>query len=229
MNARYYQTQHACIVLNQDFKDLKAMNLLHHPKIINYRFKRYLLFIFATFSKIQALLHFIRGDYFFNSTPNSFDYTDLLDDTTPKVHSPAAAAAAEDDTFAIQIADNSTSSTLPNSNPDLIKKQTDYFGQSKSSLPSSSPFSIGHVHHRQAPPDEYRIFCYELLIRVLKHNRDRVSNLWPMVRFHIIELLIRSDKINSIYVERIFVGFLSLATCTLHKQEMTSQVKKHLI
>ncbi|KAK4467274.1 hypothetical protein MN116_009006 [Schistosoma mekongi] len=71
--------------------------------------------------------------------------------------------------------------------------------------------------------DNCRVFCLELLIRVLMHNRDRLASFWSLVRYYLADLLLSAQSSN-LLVERIVVGFLRLAICLLRRHEVTSQI-----
>ncbi|VDP86335.1 unnamed protein product [Echinostoma caproni] len=71
--------------------------------------------------------------------------------------------------------------------------------------------------------EDCRIFCLELLVRVLLHNRDRMTTIWPNVQYYLADLLLTAPEPGPL-VERVVVGFLRLATCLLRRHEMTSQV-----
>nr|CAH8861194.1 unnamed protein product [Trichobilharzia regenti] len=71
--------------------------------------------------------------------------------------------------------------------------------------------------------DDCRVFCLELLIRVLMHNRDRFAGFWSLVRYHLADVLLSTRPPNHL-VERIIVGFLRLAICLLRRHEVTSQI-----
>ncbi|CAH8861888.1 unnamed protein product [Trichobilharzia szidati] len=71
--------------------------------------------------------------------------------------------------------------------------------------------------------DDCRVFCLELLIRVLMHNRDRLAGFWSLVRYYLADLLL-STRPPNLLVERIIVGFLRLAICLLRRHEVTSQI-----
>ncbi|KAL3311845.1 hypothetical protein Ciccas_009569 [Cichlidogyrus casuarinus] len=70
---------------------------------------------------------------------------------------------------------------------------------------------------------ECRVFCLELLMRVLLTNRDRVHSLWSKVRIRLAEVILCSDT-PTFMVERVCVGLLRLAVRMLRKQEMTLQM-----
>ncbi|CAL8090226.1 unnamed protein product [Calicophoron daubneyi] len=74
-----------------------------------------------------------------------------------------------------------------------------------------------------AASDDCRIFCLELLVRILLHNRDRVSALWPLGQCYLADILLNANEPTPL-VERIVVGFLRLATCLLRRHEMASQI-----
>ncbi|CAH8617968.1 unnamed protein product [Schistosoma rodhaini] len=71
--------------------------------------------------------------------------------------------------------------------------------------------------------DDCRVFCLELLIRVLMRNRDRLVCFWSLVRYYLVDLLL-SSRSPSLIVERVIVGFLRLAICLLRRHEVTSQI-----
>ncbi|TNN16797.1 Golgi-specific brefeldin A-resistance guanine nucleotide exchange factor 1 [Schistosoma japonicum] len=71
--------------------------------------------------------------------------------------------------------------------------------------------------------DNCRVFCLELLIRVLMHNRDRLQCFWSLVRYYLADLLLSAHS-PDLLVERIVVGFLRLAICLLRRHEVTSQI-----
>lgn len=73
--------------------------------------------------------------------------------------------------------------------------------------------------------EECRIFCLELLVRVLLHNRDRMTIIWPNVQYYLADMLLTAPEPSPL-VERVVVGFLRLATCLLRRHEMTSQVSR---
>ncbi|CAH8575260.1 unnamed protein product [Schistosoma intercalatum] len=71
--------------------------------------------------------------------------------------------------------------------------------------------------------DDCRVFCLELLIRVLMRNRDRLVCFWSLVRYYLVDLLL-SARSSNLLVERVIVGFLRLAICLLRRHEVTSQI-----
>ncbi|VDP38531.1 unnamed protein product [Schistosoma curassoni] len=82
-----------------------------------------------------------------------------------------------------------------------------------------SPFTATGV----TSSDDCRVFCLELLIRVLMRNRDRLVCFWSLVRYYLVDLLL-SARSSNLLVERVIVGFLRLAICLLRRHEVTSQV-----
>ncbi|RTG81686.1 golgi-specific brefeldin A-resistance guanine nucleotide exchange factor 1 [Schistosoma bovis] len=82
-----------------------------------------------------------------------------------------------------------------------------------------SPFTATGV----TSSDDCRVFCLELLIRVLMRNRDRLVCFWSLVRYYLVDLLL-SARSSNLLVERVIVGFLRLAICLLRRHEVTSQI-----
>lgn len=71
--------------------------------------------------------------------------------------------------------------------------------------------------------EEARVFYFELLMRVLLQNRDRLAPLWGMVREHFYMSLIACTE-PSFLLERTVAGLLRLANRLLRREAMTSQV-----
>ncbi|CAH8642739.1 unnamed protein product [Dicrocoelium dendriticum] len=89
--------------------------------------------------------------------------------------------------------------------------------------PSTTAYYPSFCSMGGSPAEDCRMFCLELLIRILLHNRDRVSNLWPLVQCYLADLLSVAVEPTSL-LERVIVGFLRLAICLIQRHEMTSQV-----
>lgn len=90
-------------------------------------------------------------------------------------------------------------------------------------VPSAASYYPSFCSMGGAPAEDCRAFCLELLIRILLHNRDRVTNLWPLVQCYLADLLSMAVEPTPL-LERVIVGFLRLAICLLRRHEMTSQV-----
>lgn len=71
--------------------------------------------------------------------------------------------------------------------------------------------------------EQSQVFCLELLIRVLLFNRDRVGLLWPLVREHLVDILMVAKE-PCFFVERVIIGLLRLALRLIRRQELTTQV-----
>ncbi|CAH8609086.1 unnamed protein product [Heterobilharzia americana] len=116
---------------------------------------------------------------------------------------------------------NSGSSSSPP--PSLLQWTSVGAGSTTSSYYSSYNSNTTGGGGTSSVLDDCRIFCLELLIRVLMHNRDRLAGFWPLVRYYLADLLLSARSPN-LLVERIIVGFLRLAICLLRRHEVTSQI-----
>ncbi|KER31396.1 hypothetical protein T265_12974 [Opisthorchis viverrini] len=90
-------------------------------------------------------------------------------------------------------------------------------------LPSSTSYYPAFCATGDTPSEDCRIFCLELLIRILLYNRDRVSNLWPFTQCYLADVLLTAAEPSPL-TERVIVGFLRLAICLLRRHEMTCQI-----
>lgn len=63
-----------------------------------------------------------------------------------------------------------------------------------------------------------QIFCLELLLQVLLYNRDRIDQLWLMVRGDLVEIL-RNAREPTALVECVVAGMLRLALRLLRRQQ----------
>ncbi|TGZ74900.1 hypothetical protein CRM22_000686 [Opisthorchis felineus] len=90
-------------------------------------------------------------------------------------------------------------------------------------LPSSTSYYPAFCATGGTPSEDCRIFCLELLIRILLYNRDRVSNLWPFTQCYLADVLLTAAEPSPL-TERVIVGFLRLAICLLRRHEMTCQI-----
>ncbi|XP_022089573.1 Golgi-specific brefeldin A-resistance guanine nucleotide exchange factor 1-like [Acanthaster planci] len=71
--------------------------------------------------------------------------------------------------------------------------------------------------------EEAAVFNFELLIRVVLENRDRVGTLWQGICDHLYSLIVSQSEYSQL-VERAVVGILRLAIRLLRKEDIAAQV-----
>ncbi|KAF5397924.1 hypothetical protein PHET_09060, partial [Paragonimus heterotremus] len=191
---------------------------------------------------IKALLRAVRGDpsseAFISHSSAIFDIGSYAKEEPTLIHalsvdpvpdSPRSAISGNLSQSSLSL-DNSAveplESTLPSQHqshdPSNLSKRS-------MTLPTTAPSATTMSYYPAfcstggTPTEDCRIFCLELLVRVLLHNRDRVSSLWPLVQCYLADLLLTAVEPTPL-IERVIVGFLRLATHLLRRHEMTSQI-----
>ncbi|XP_072050985.1 Golgi-specific brefeldin A-resistance guanine nucleotide exchange factor 1-like isoform X2 [Amphiura filiformis] len=75
--------------------------------------------------------------------------------------------------------------------------------------------------------EEAAVFNFELLLRVVLENRDRVGSVWQGIRDHLYSLIVAPED-PSLLVERAVVGILRLAIRLLRREDVAIQVLSSL-
>ena len=81
--------------------------------------------------------------------------------------------------------------------------------------------SDGDVRYDQ----DAAIFCFEIFIKVVLQNRDRISCIWLTVRNHFYNIICNATE-YSYFLERTVIGLLRISARLLRREELSNDVKK---
>ncbi|GAA50645.1 Golgi-specific brefeldin A-resistance guanine nucleotide exchange factor 1, partial [Clonorchis sinensis] len=173
---------------------------------------------------IKALLRAIRGD---DCAVVNASNSNLFFEPTATTHCDEPGISHAHSIPALSNrADANSQSVPPGTEDTIIVPSSPPVEQSlrrSMTLPSSTSYYPAFCATGGTPSEDCRIFCLELLIRILLYNRDRVSNLWPFTQCYLADVLLTAAEPSPL-TERVVVGFLRLAICLLRRHEMTCQI-----
>ena len=71
------------------------------------------------------------------------------------------------------------------------------------------------------------VFSFELLVKVVLQNRDRVMTFWPTIRHYFYSILVNANE-KTFFIERTCIGLLRIAGRFLRREELASEVLSSL-